>query len=431
MRAAQSAVSVAGRYFAPLASGELAIVAAWQAAALIVTAFSVKALTGLLGPSEYGRLALLMTFAALPNMLVFGPLGQGIARFLPVVPEGGPYAGLAGAAFSMQRRAAAAVLILAAGVAAFAAWGVIPLYPLMAFVAVSGGIAAGLHGNIVTALTARRERLAAGFAQAVEPAVRLLGAAALVRLAPTAEWALVGGFVGTSVVALALRGRSVGGELPAAGREDSRRLLLYVLPFTLGAMPALVVAHADRWIVGACLDHAAVGQYVLAAQVAAVSILPVVGLLNQYFMPVVFAAAGGLERPEQARVALAGMTRWTVLLVAAALPMIAAACYWAGPIVMAASRTEFAGSAAVLPLALASTTLLWVGNIGCIEAEVLKRPMLSLAPKLIHAAAIVALGMPMTSRWGLRGMAFAGLASAALFAASTRILIRKELRSRL
>jgi O-antigen/teichoic acid export membrane protein len=54
---------------------------------IVITLVSLKILTGIISPLEYGKLTISLTVISMANQLFYGPLNNGIIRFLPVAIE--------------------------------------------------------------------------------------------------------------------------------------------------------------------------------------------------------------------------------------------------------------------------------------------------------------------------------------------------------
>jgi len=59
---------------------ELFWVALGQGASLLLGILTLKLLTLLLGPEEYGRFVLLLTIPGMLNLFFYGPIGQAVSR---------------------------------------------------------------------------------------------------------------------------------------------------------------------------------------------------------------------------------------------------------------------------------------------------------------------------------------------------------------
>jgi len=175
--------------------GEIAWVAFGQGLVFLGGFASVKALTTLMGPEEYGRLALGLTVAGFLNMFVYGPVGQAVARYFSVFRERGEL--LLYNRVILNTHKSAALFVIAGGAAVFAAVYVFLdlSWASLVFAAIIFSVVTGWNGTFFWLLSAMRQRKLTAMHQAADAWLRLTMAVAGVTLVKNGAVTVLAGYL--------------------------------------------------------------------------------------------------------------------------------------------------------------------------------------------------------------------------------------------
>ncbi len=405
-----------------LARPELLWVALGQTATLLAGVVTLKLLTSLLGPEDYGRFALGLTVAGSLNLFVYGPIGQALARYFHICTGRGTVREMDRLVAYLLRGSALVVAVVGsvaailAATAAGAAWGA------LVFVALAYGVASGVLSVSLAEMNARRERRGYALLQSADALFRLAAAAALILAVGATGAAAMGGFLAGSLVSLlivrfALRkapaGRDVRGLFGAGalGREFGA----YALSIMLFAIPGIFASFGDRWVILRTLSDAHVGIYVALLQIANAPANLLLAVFSQTMNPIIFQRAGDTSSAEAMRASRRLLYR-ALLLLAVVLIVVTGASYVFGEmIVRLMTSPAFAPYAKLLWVLVLSAAIFQLAQALASEAFLYNRPFLLFLPKLLYAATFLGLSLWLVRSWQLEGVAIAGVAAAVLY----------------
>lgn len=405
-----------------------------QAIMLLGSFVGIKVLTSLLPPDEYGRLALGLAAASFLHMFIFGPLAQYTLRFLPVASQAGWLNRFKAVSDRAYGRATLAVTVAGGLVLGLLAVAPEPLWLVLAAIAVPYGIAMGWRARFESAQMAARQRRAVALFQAGDAWVRpaLAGLAILV-IAPGAAPALLGYGLATTGLALwqaraaapLIGGRAGAACDPAALDRARRDLWHYCWPAALVSMAGALSIFADRWVLQGLLGAHELGLYFAIYQIANAPAVLFVGIVTQFFLPIIFGKAGAMALPEQA----AASARLLACTIAAFLilmtPFVAIAYLFSEPIVRIVAGEAYAAYHSLLWIMVAALGLNQLGLILTYKGAYHNRLGLYILPRLGQAALLVALMVLMVPALDVSGAAYAVLAAAFAYVACLVVVNRR------
>ncbi len=410
---------------------EVGWVALGQALAFLGALVSIKVLTVILGPGAYGELAIGMTIAGVLHMFVYGPLEQVVLRYTSVYRERGDLNVFFATVRMLHVRLGAIilfVLVLAVAVIhtlAGAAWSALALAGILF------GLAGGINATLSSLHNAFRHRRVAAYHQAGDVWLRLLLAvAAISSIGPQAPAALLGFLVATAFIALsqlhALRASGVVRATPARIDPSTQRgvvaeFLKYGTPYLWFALFAWLGTYSDRWIILHYLDSHAVGMYAAAYQIANAPVILFVGMTNQLLVPLIFERAGAATTVAQVRAGERLLNHALVAYTGAIMVFVAAAYYFAEPLIVALTSREFAPAASLLWLICAGLGLGSIGQLLVVKGLCYNRPQDYVWPKVLQTTALLATALILVAPLGLTGIALALCVSGAVYIAATAI----------
>ncbi|MFO1190230.1 MAG: oligosaccharide flippase family protein [Alphaproteobacteria bacterium] len=399
----------------------------------------IKILTSLLPPDEFGLLALGLAIASFLHMLVFVPLGQHTLRFFPVAVQAQALGRFRATTDWAYGRGTVAVIVLAGAGLAGLAVAPDPRWLAIAAMAAPYGLAMGWRARYENQQMAARERRAVAQFQIGDAWLRpALAGGAILLIGPAAAPALLG--YGLSTLALALVqarqarpliGRSAAAAPTAATDDDEtldrekRALLRYCLPAALVAAAGAASTFADRWVLDGLLGVSEVGLYFAIYQIANAPAVLFVGIVTQFFLPIIFGKAGAMNLPEQASAGarVLGYTIASFLVLMA--PFIGLALWFGEPIVRFVTGEAYTAYHSLLWIMVCALGLNQLGLILTYKGAYHNRLGLYVLPRLGQAAILIALMVVLVPGRGVAGAAYAALASAAAYVACLVVINRR------
>lgn len=400
----------------------------------------IKVLTFLLGPEEYGRLALGMSIVGFTSLVLYGPLSQALWRFLSVYRERRAL----GLYFFVFRRAflAFGVLVLLVGFVAGRALGpwVGPNWSWLVILSFLFGMVSGSSSGLTSLLSAVRDRSVVALHQGADPWLRLVLVVAMLHwLGANGAIVLLGYAIGTAVVTVSqftfLRKRDdvrahwqAPGPTPAEFRDSVRELWNYASPFVLWSVVAAVGAYSDRWILQGLFGTRDVGIYFGLYQIAnaPISLLGVV--LGQLVVPIVFERAGSMTSRGQAEAA-SRLFRWSVFLTGLATVSLAGTMgLFSRFLVKTVTTDEFAHHHAALGILALGLAVFQIGQMLTMKGLYHNRPSIYIVPKLLHGLAALVFTYFMARAFGITGAAW-GLCAASVVHLAAIVVVNRRLKT--
>jgi len=402
---------------------ELLWVASGQMLTLLLGIATLKVLTYLLGPQDYGRFALGLTIAGTLNLFVYGPMSHAVARYFHLCTDQGKPDELNRLVAYLLRASALAIFALGAVVVlltiacADASWGV------LVAVALVYGIASGTLSILLADMNTRRQRRAYALLQSADALMRLAGAVLLSLAMGMTGAAAMAGFLLGSLAALVIARFSLKAGWPAGGDVKGlfdpgavgRGFGKYALSISLFALPAIFSSYGDRWIIQQALTETHVGIYVALAQIANAPANLVLAVFSQTLNPVIFQRAGNTSSDAAMRGSRRLLYR-ALLLLGALLAVVTGVSYVFGEwIVMTMTSPEFAPYAGLLWLLVLAAAIFQVGQALASEAFLYNQPFLLFLPKLVHAVIFLGLSLWLVASRQLEAIVIAAVAAAAVY----------------
>lgn len=398
---------------------EFCLVVVGQGLTAIGGLLGIKILTTYLGPAGYGRFYLGLTIASVMVLVLYGPIGQTVARFYISARENGSAADVlrwTSRKFTRSVLFSFAALVVLAPVA----WTLDQLdwYVLIALSVVVGWCF-GASTIFAAFLNATRRRGRFVFQQATEatlkPTISLLFVSqfatswlgALLAFALAFLLPLIAIWVslrGARIPEISLRSR----HSTARDAELHDNMSQYLVPLLwLGAV-ALFGLHGDKAILQFTAGSAAVGVYAAMYQIANSPVAHMIAALNSFSIPFLFGHDGRSSARGATLESSVGAYRWLVLLTVLML-IAACACFyiWGEWLLEILSTPEFA----------VHHQSLWLLGIGlaCFHLAqqlhfrgfIARNPRVYVVPKLVHSVAFLLLALPLGYSSGVPGICIA------------------------
>jgi O-antigen/teichoic acid export membrane protein len=278
-------------------------VVAGQVAFAVASLIGLRGLTEVLRPSDYGQLALAMTFVTLFHQCAFGPLSSALGRFYFHALSEGSLRELLAIWRESASQLSFLALMLGGAFALGLAVGIDSTLAVAFLIASAIAVLAGIDSNAEALNTsARRRRLVAlvqasrgvlGFGGAIVGAYVFGGTSTVALSGYLAGLALVG----ISHAAVAVKMLSAApGRRPVEHREDSlprrrQELRSYAWPFAAWGLFSWVQFASDRWALEIFISTDEVGLYNAVFQLGHYPVILGVTMLTAYAHPIIFGTA--------------------------------------------------------------------------------------------------------------------------------------------
>lgn len=423
------------------ARGELFWVGLGQGGTMVLGLLTLKLLTNLLGPDEYGTFVLALSLAGLLNLFFYGPLAQAVSRYLHVSVDTDRMAEFVAVKTLMLRWSIWVAVLLGVVVLTILSLLNLTAWSLVALLALAYGLCAGILAVELADYNTRRQRRAYALLQTGDAVLRLLLAAAIIYfLGDQAHWALAGFLCGSLIFAvLARRGlqdqqASPGLEsqaLPPSSPPSTPTLtpqvstglpiksgfMRYAASFSLFALPAAAAAYGDRWLIQQTLTAADVGVYVALTQIANAPANLLQAVFSQLMNPILFQRAGAASSPEAVRASQRMLYRTLLVLLLLLLAVVAVSVLFAEEIVVLMTSAAFANQAHLLWLLVVAAAVFQLGQGLAAEAFIHNRPFSLFFPKMAHALVFLGGALMLVQSMQLAGVALAAIVAASVYLA--------------
>lgn len=393
----------------------------------------IKLLTTYLGAAGYGQLSIGLTIAGVINIFLFGPLGQVIIRYYAVCRERDELP----LYFQFSRQTHLYLLIGLLGLALVAA-PVVAVYAGRAWgwltaTAIAFGLVTGVNASLISLQSAVRQRKVVALHQGADSWLRTLLALVLVYFVLNSGYtAMLGYLFGAILVTSSqlyyayrkpeVRPLFTHQVVPVVCQSPFREFWSYAASFVIFAGFAAISSYADRWMLQVANSIQEVGIYTALYQIANAPVILLVGVINQYIVPILFEKAGAMTRREQGRESARLLLKTvlaTALLLAVVMLVAAVGGEW---IVRTLTTSEIAAHHTILWKLVLGIGLFNIGQLLVLNGLNHNRPDIYITPKALQAVVFVLFGIFLARRFGMEGMALALCLSAALYVVAVLVV---------
>lgn len=400
--------------------GELAWVGIGQAAAVIGGLVTVRVLTGILAPVQYGELALGMTAATLIQQVAFaGTNGATMRFFTPAVEKSQLGAFLRGTWSLLLGRTA-----LMAGVAVLGFAGLWLTGNLgwsgLAVAAFSFALLTSYSGILDGMQNAARQRAIVAFHQGLDQWLRLLIAVALIYVVGSSSSAVIWGYALASILVLVSQSlffrvkiqRTTTGQgivTKENARYWARQMSVYGWPFASWGLFYWLQVSSDRWALGTFGGTAEVGLYAVLFQLGYYPITLLYSFVAQLVTPVLFNRAGDAsDRNQLAQARRLNLKLLVVTLISTAVAVLIAYCFHQRIFSLLAAPA-FGSVSGLLPVMVLAGGLFASGQVACLFSLSGTDTRVLIAPKIGTAVLAIVLNISGAYLFGVTGVVCAGV----------------------
>jgi len=271
-----------------------------QISSVIGSLVLVRVLTGYLEPSEYGHLALGLTFASLINQLVMVGLIAGIGRFYSIAVEEGAFSSYISSSIRLLVIAISVVIgvsvLLVAALFFFGYMRWIGLVLAALILSIFSGCSSALNAVQVAA----RERRTAALLSGVDAGLKIVfSVGAIVLFGPSGTSVIIG-YAASSLLVMVLQffflqflSNINGGKVKELAGW-SRRIWIYAMPFSAWGIFTWAQQASDRWALQNFSDSDEVGLYAVIFQLGWVPIGVATSFITSSLLPILYTRSGSL-----------------------------------------------------------------------------------------------------------------------------------------
>jgi len=331
--------------------GEGAWIGGGQLATLLGRLIGLRLLTGLVSPSVFGEVALVVGISTLGSSVFCAPLMHATIRFYADAKRDAQIPALRRLVARLLLRSTAvlvALLLVGGGVWVVATHAVRYVTVLAAAAMLVLDVARTLELNL---LTASREQRTFALWTATDAISRPIGAASMVLFTSATAATVIAGYAAatglTMLVFRRRRPRETGADGPdhAWARQAGRDIVRFALPMVPLAGLGWAMSLGDRYVLAGFAGAGAVGLYSAAYGLASMPFISLAGVVTTTLRPVLFDAVARGERQHERRLLL-GWAAMLAVVSGTGVVLLALLAPWVATLALG---TAFRGAAGLLP----------------------------------------------------------------------------------
>lgn len=392
--------------------------AAWiiigQAGTAVAGILGIKFLTNVLGPAEFGKLAIANTLVALISTnFLFGPFSVGIMRFWAISKSKGSLKGFYAVSKQLMRQ----IIVISTAVSI-----VLTLFTIFfkdmewaALFAVStgAGIVGGWLGLRLAVFTAARKRPLVACLNIGNAFSRpLIGACIVLLISVSAFWAMAGYLVAAILLVLVaeyfyvniVSSTSTSTSDKITAPDIKKNIISFSWPFAIWGSFGWLHLSCDKWALQSFHGPEIVGVFAVVSQLAVYPLIFGSGFLSTLIVPVAYERAGGL-------------TQYQKLMSAYRLLAFIAIAYLAGlfllmwfffifhhNLILLISNIKFAEFSFLLPWVTGAWGLFYLGQVLSNFGMLANKTSVYIAPKIVAAIIAGISTFYLSARYGISGV---------------------------
>ena len=402
-----------------------------NAAAVGGTLVGVRLLTELLDPAAYGELALGMTVVTLVNQTVFGPLGNGTARFYAPAQEQNDLGGFLNAVRRLVLSATAVIVFLIL----FTVVGLLiaekrqwtPIATAALILATLSGYNAILSGI----QTAARQRSIVAIHQGMESWARFLVAVGLMLWVGTTSTVAMVGYAMAIICVLGSQYvffRKIvpqTGTTPDINRDWREQMLKYSWPFASWGIFYWAQSASDRWALIFFATPREVGLYSVLFQLGYQPVAMLTGMAMQLLSPILYQRAG--DASDSRRNANVNDLTWRLTVVSLSVTGVffLGALLFHTQIFWIFVATKYGPISYLLPWMVLAGGIFAAGQVMSLNLMSQMKTHTMITPKITTAILGVIFNFAGAYLFGIVGIVFGGLLFSVLYSVWIVMLCKK------
>jgi O-antigen/teichoic acid export membrane protein len=398
----------------------------------------IKILTHLLSPYEFGRFSIANTIILLVGVNIFGPLGQGLMRYWSIVQYQNDlknYVGESAKFIKLLFYFSGILAIFIGLITFFSHWRDWTWIILLALIS---GAFTGWAGIRLSILVAARKRQYVSIFNILTAFSKPVAAGVLVlSLALQADIAVLGFLIVAcaSAIIAESRFRSLSEQrLPSLKIDDhhldnsdlGKSILSFSAPFFIWSVFAWAYQSCDRWALLTFQGADTVGAYSVIAQLAFYPLVFGSGFLSNFFIPIAYQRAGGLQSPNAIDSGNNVLIIMVLLYVAGAALLVLTFHFFHRELVLLISNEKYIEYSYLLPLLTAAWSFYYFGQILSGFGFLVNKPKIYILPIVSSGILATAMTFFLVFKLGVIGLIWA-LGISGLFYTGWCLIIAKRL----
>jgi len=376
--------------------------AAWiiigQAGTAVAGILGIKLLTNVLGPAEFGKLALANTLIALISTnFLFGPFGAGIMRFWAISKSKGSLKVFYAVSKQLKQQIIMISIVVSIVLILFTAFFKDMEWAALFAVSTGAGIVSGWLGLRLAVFTAARKRPLAACLNIGNAFSRPVIAAGLVLLiSVSAFWAMAGYLVAAILLVLVAEyfyvnivsstSTSISDKITAA--DIKKDIISFSWPFAIWGIFGWVHLSCDKWALQSFHGPEIVGAFAVVSQLAVYPLVFGSGFLSTLIVPVAYERAGDLTQYQKVMSAYRLLAFLAVAYIFGLFLLMWFFFIFHHNLILLISNIKFAKFSFLLPWVTGAWGLFYLGQVLSNFGMLANKTSVYIAPKI--AAAIIA-----------------------------------------
>jgi len=395
---------------------------------------SVKMLTNLMGPDQYGIFSIGMSICGIMMMLFYGPLSQVVMRFYSVCRERTELSEMYHVMIRIHRRYL--IIFASLGILVFPLiwqhWG--EHWALVAFAALVFGVINGTSNTMYALFNAVRHRMFVALFQSADLWLRFLLAVLFLGLIGNDGYVALAGYVagGFIVVLLLFRRLRIKffNQLKSncsteALAKINRKFAEYGRPFIIFAIFGGISQYVDRWILQGYYGEEMVGIYAAITQIATSLVVIISTIVSQFISPIVFEHAGEMVTVEQRNSGGRIINKTATLTALLMVVIVIFSFIFDYSLVRLLTNEKFSKYADILWIVVTGMAAFQVAQLFVLHGLNAKKPSIYIVPKVLQAMTFVLVGFLLVRSMNIYGMAIALCVSSLVYLAMVIVVNSK------
>lgn len=392
--------------------------AAWiiigQAGTAVAGILGIKLLTNVLGPAEFGKLALANTLIALISTnFLFGPFGAGIMRFWAISKNKSNLKGFYAASKQLKQQIIIISIVVSIVLTVFTAFFKDMEWAALFAVSTAAGIFSGWMGLRLAVFTAARKRPLVACLNIGNAFSRPVIAACLVLLiSVSAFWAMAGYLVAAILLVLVAEwfyvnivsstSTSISDKITAP--DIKKDIISFSWPFVIFASFSWVHLSCDKWALQSFHGPDIVGAFAVVSQLAVYPLVFGSGFLSTLIVPVAYERAGDLTQYQKLISAYRLLAFIAIAYISGLVLLMWFFFIFHHKLILLISNIKFAEFSFLLPWITGAWGLFYLGQVLSNFGMLANKTSVYIAPKIVAAIIAGISTFYLSARYGASGV---------------------------
>ncbi len=376
---------------------------------------SIKALSLILRPAEYGTLALGLTISTFVNLILYGPIFQAFVRFFPEHQSKDTLVIFYAAVQTVLKKTtfinglALAMLFPLLIFASGSSWA------LFLLISAVFGFFNSMTGGTQMVMMFQRQRKQFAFFQSLDIWLRFSFAGVFASFFNTATSAMTGYALGSLFVLSIQAHKLLHAPLFKSPWQEAKNKRLdskiyeselwsYALPFMWLGPIGFMALYMDRWIIQWTLGPSEVGIYSALNQIVNTPTTLIATLTTQLFLPLVFSRAGDLRTYDQLQQSTNLVYKMLGLILILCLPALPICYFYHQDLMVMFTSRDFLGNTYIMWILAIGSLFFQLTQCSACIAQICKQTKIYISVFTIKFITMLALSILLFKPFGLAGI---------------------------